>query len=95
MGDQPTKVRILLHVEHYPEQFKVHPDLGSVLGIKEDSRAGVIQTLWNYIKINGLQDKADRKRIHIDAALRPVRLLSNLFCRPYLPRDLPFTGWWN
>lgn len=73
MGDQPTKARVILHMDHYPEQFKVHPDLGSVLGIKEDSRAGVIQTLWNYIKINGLQDKADRKRIHIDAALRPVR----------------------
>ena len=30
---------------------------GYVLGIKEDSRIGVIQALWNYIKINGLQDK--------------------------------------
>ena len=45
---------------------------GNILGIKEESRAGVIQTLWTYIKTNNLQDKVDRKRIHADAALRPV-----------------------
>ena len=46
---------------------------GYVLGIKEDSRIGVIQALWNYIKINGLQDKADRRKIKADDHLRPVR----------------------
>lgn len=44
-----------------------------VLGIKEESRIGVIQSLWNYIKLNGLQDKADRRRIKADDYLRPVR----------------------
>ncbi|KAA1466812.1 SWI/SNF complex subunit [Dentipellis sp. KUC8613] len=71
-GDTPTKVRIIIHLEHHPDQFKVHPDLGSVVGIREDSRSGVIQALWNYIKAQGLQDKVDRKRIHADAALRPI-----------------------
>ncbi len=47
---------------------------GNVLGIKEESRAGVVQALWTYIKTNNLQDKVDRKRIHADAALRPVRV---------------------
>lgn len=44
-----------------------------VLGVKEESRLGVIQTLWNYIKLNGLQDKVDRRRIKADDFLRPVR----------------------
>jgi SWI/SNF-related matrix-associated actin-dependent regulator of chromatin subfamily D len=43
-----------------------------VLGIKEDSRLGVIQTLWNYIKVQGLQDKSDRRMIHADDKLRAV-----------------------
>ena len=78
-----------MHLEQTPEQYKVSPDLGNsfvflfapshsgllayVLGIKEESRIGVIQTLWNYIKLHGLQDKVDRRRIRADDYLRPVR----------------------
>lgn len=47
-----------------------------MLGIKEDSRLGVIQTLWNYIKLQGLQDKSDRRVIHADDKLRLVSTLS-------------------
>jgi len=43
-----------------------------VLGVKEDSRMGVIQALWNYIKLQGLQDKVDRRVIRADDKLRPV-----------------------
>jgi SWI/SNF-related matrix-associated actin-dependent regulator of chromatin subfamily D len=55
--------------------------LASVLGIKEESRIGVIQTLWNYIKLQGLQDKVDRRLIRADDKLRPVCYspLSRLF----------------
>jgi len=94
-GDQPTRIRVLIHLEQNPEQYKVSPELGAllqvglccsvctetacyiagyVLGIKEDSRIGVIQALWNYIKINGLQDKVDRRKIKADDYLRPVRI---------------------
>ena len=48
----------------------------SVLGIKEDSRIGIIQTLWNYIKLQGLQDKVDRRVIRADERLRPVSFIS-------------------
>jgi len=50
--------------------------IGTVLGIKEESRLGVVQTLWNYIKVQGLQDKVDRRLIRADDKLRPVRSLS-------------------
>lgn len=92
-GDTPTKVRLILHLQQYPEQFRVLPELGgiytsvffeqllnffifvgNILGIKEESRAGLIQALWAYIKTHNLQDKVDRKRIHADAMLRPVRV---------------------
>ena len=71
-GDTPTKIRVVLHLEQQPEQYKVHPDLASLLGVKEDSRVGVVQALWNYIKVQGLQDKVDRRMVRADAHLRPV-----------------------
>jgi chromatin remodeling complex protein RSC6 len=43
-----------------------------VLGLKEDSHIGVIQALWNYIKVHGLQDKVDRRLVRADEYLRPV-----------------------
>ncbi|KAH9837641.1 BAR-domain-containing protein [Rhodofomes roseus] len=71
-GDTPTKIRIILHLEQQPEQYKVHPELGTLLGVKEDSRVGVVQALWNYIKVEGLQDKVDRRMVRADAHLRPI-----------------------
>ncbi|KAJ7634200.1 SWI/SNF complex 60 kDa subunit [Mycena polygramma] len=71
-GDAPTKVRLVMYLEHYPEQFRVIPELGNILGIKEESRIGVIQALWNYIKIQGLQDKVDRRLVRADEKLRPI-----------------------
>ncbi|KAL0952805.1 hypothetical protein HGRIS_007029 [Hohenbuehelia grisea] len=71
-GDTPTKVRIVLYLENYPEQFKVMPELGNILGLKEESRVGIIQALWNYIKVQNLQDKVDRRLVRADEALRPL-----------------------
>ncbi|KAF9528814.1 SWI/SNF complex 60 kDa subunit [Crepidotus variabilis] len=71
-GDTPTKIRVVMHLEHFPEQYRVLPELGTVLGIKEGSRIEVIQTLWNYIKLQGLQDKVDRRQIRADDKLRPI-----------------------
>jgi chromatin remodeling complex protein RSC6 len=44
--------------------------------MKEGSRVEVIQALWNYIKIKGLQDKMERRFVKMDDALQPVRLSS-------------------
>lgn len=45
----------------------------AVLSIKEESRVGVIQALWNYVKVQGLQDKSNRRIVRADDALKPVR----------------------
>lgn len=45
----------------------------AILGIKEESRVGVIQALWNYVKVQGLQDKGNRRLVRADDALKPVR----------------------
>ncbi|KAI0826100.1 SWI/SNF complex 60 kDa subunit [Irpex lacteus] len=71
-GDSPTRIRVVIHLEQHPEHFKIHPELGNILGLKEETRTGVIQAVWNYIKLQDLQDKIDRRTIRPDAALRPI-----------------------
>jgi len=65
-------MRIVMYLDHFPEQYKIVGDLSNVLGIKEDSRIGVVQALWNYIKLQGMQDKEDRRIVRADDALRPI-----------------------
>jgi len=77
-GDSPTKLRVILHLEHYPEQYKVNPELASVLDVKEDSRVGVVTALWNYIKINNLQDKVDRRKVKTDDKLKALFRMEEL-----------------
>ncbi|CAK5273926.1 unnamed protein product [Mycena citricolor] len=71
-GDVPTKVRVIIYLEHQPEQLRVIPELANILGIKEDSRIGITQSLWNYIKVQGLQDKEDRRLVRADDKLRHI-----------------------
>jgi len=71
-GDTLTRIRVVIHLEQQPEVLKVSSELGSFLGIKEETRTGVIQAVWNYIKLNGLQDKVERKVIRADANLRGI-----------------------
>ncbi|KAH8102680.1 SWI/SNF complex 60 kDa subunit [Cristinia sonorae] len=95
LGDATTKIRVIIHLEQQPEIFKVHPELGSVLGLKEESRLGTVQALWNYIKAEGLQDKLDRKTIRTDARLRhlfrvdafPFNQIPDLVNRFLMPPD--------
>lgn len=67
------KARVTINLEQYPEQYKLIPQLASLLELREDSRAGVVTALWNYIKLNNLQDKVDRRMIKADDRLRVVR----------------------
>jgi upstream activation factor subunit UAF30 len=52
----------------------VTPDslLAAVVGSKPLPRTELTKKLWDYIKKNSLQDKADRKMINADAALKAV-----------------------
>jgi chromatin remodeling complex protein RSC6 len=47
----------------------------SVLGVYQETRIGIVQALWNYVKLNQLQDKVDRRLVRADDALRPVSVL--------------------
>lgn len=101
-GDQDVNARVLLQLQHTPERFALAPDLARVLDIQEDTRTNIVTALWNYIKVNGLQDKVDRKIIRADAELRPIfgadtvqfhdlNQLINRFLMPPPPITLNYT----
>lgn len=82
-GDQATKARIILHLDHIPEKYGISEPLAQLLGIKEDSRAGIITHMWAYVKQNNLLDKEDRRVIKADAYLKEVSAVvvgRNSFC---------------
>jgi SWI/SNF-related matrix-associated actin-dependent regulator of chromatin subfamily D len=69
-----VRLKIHLDLKQTPDIVRLAPPLAHVLGVREETRTGVIQGLWSYVKLNGLQDKGDRRIIRADDALRPVRL---------------------
>ena len=70
----PVTARVILHLKRIPERYKLVDQLIDVLDMKEETRTGTITALWHYIKVNGLQDKVDRRIIRPDAKLRPVSI---------------------
>lgn len=71
-GNVPTKVKIVLYPAYTPERYSLSPELGSLLDIREESRAGVISALWSYVKEKKLLDETDRKKVKCDSALRSL-----------------------
>ncbi|MEO8172375.1 MAG: SWIB/MDM2 domain-containing protein [Sediminibacterium sp.] len=46
--------------------------LAAVIGAKPIPRTEIVKQIWNYIKKNNLQDKANRRMINADAKLKAV-----------------------
>ena len=46
--------------------------LAEVVGSKPLPRTEVVKKIWEYVKKNNLQDKANRRMINADAKLKPV-----------------------
>lgn len=63
-----------MYLEHYPEQFKLQDELASVINVSQVSRLDALKALWDYIKINNLQDRLDRRTIKLDSKLEYVSL---------------------
>ncbi len=76
-GDVPIHTRITLHLDQYPDRFKVLAPLCDVIGIKEESRAGAMSAMWKFIKSVGAQDRDDPTRLRLVGGLEKVRWGSN------------------
>ncbi|ORY34769.1 putative chromatin remodeling-related protein [Naematelia encephala] len=58
-GDTNVNCRIILHVAHFPERFRVLAPLDGLISMKEGTRADVMAAVWKFIKVVGAQDKED------------------------------------
>jgi SWI/SNF-related matrix-associated actin-dependent regulator of chromatin subfamily D len=52
---------------------KLSPPLANILDMEMDTTANIIMALWQYIKLNGLQDTEDKRYINCDEMLERVK----------------------
>lgn len=45
---------------------------GQLIGLKEGTHVEIIHAVWNYVKLQNLIDKTDRRRIILDAPLKQM-----------------------
>lgn len=63
-GDQPVTARIIIHLDHYPDRFKVLPPLSNILGgLVEGSRSEILAAVWKVVKVTDAQDRDDPTKI--------------------------------
>jgi chromatin remodeling complex protein RSC6 len=56
----------------FMKEMKPSPQLAAVIGDKPAPRTEVTKKVWEYIKKNGLQDKAKKTMINADAKLKEI-----------------------
>lgn len=71
-GDTVVKAKITMQLKEYPDKFKLSPQLADVLGITEESKPGVVVSLWQYMRFHKLQDVDEKRLIRCDAALKSL-----------------------
>lgn len=72
-GDVNVDCRIVLHVAHYPERFRVLAPLDGLIFMKEGTRSDVMSAVWKLVKVVGGQDKEDGTMIRPVGGLEKVR----------------------
>ncbi|KAH0605894.1 uncharacterized protein H6S33_004351 [Morchella sextelata] len=83
-GDENVNCTIKLVRDEVPDRFRLSPQLAELLDTKEDTRAGIVMGIWEYVRINGLQDPDERRTINCDAALRNIFQVDRLYF-PQIP----------
>eukprot|EP00035_Acanthoeca_spectabilis_P022935 m.446672 g.446672 ORF g.446672 m.446672 type:complete len:404 (+) comp19407_c0_seq1:68-1279(+) len=72
---------ILITLKNDPAKFRLTRSLARLLGLHTGTEADVVEAVWRYIKINGLQDSDDPELINMDPAMANV----------FSPADLEIT----
>ncbi|XP_062501454.1 SWI/SNF-related matrix-associated actin-dependent regulator of chromatin subfamily D member 1-like [Corticium candelabrum] len=89
-GDQPVKCKAFLTLESQPPRYRLDARLGRLLGVHTDTRPGVVNALWTYVKTHKLQDPNECDHINCDASLQQIFAISRMkFCDiPHLLQGL-------
>ena len=59
-GDVDVTCRIVLHIEHYPERFRVLPPLHDLIAMREGTRSEIMGAVWKLVKVAGAQGQGGR-----------------------------------
>ena len=71
-GDENITCTIKLVRDESPDRFRLSPALAELLDTNEDTRAGIVMRIWEYVRSNKLQDPDERRTINCNAQLRNV-----------------------
>lgn len=66
-------VKVHMQLDSSPQRYKVLPQLSAVIGLTHGTRTEIVQAVWAYVKLHGLQDRDDRRRIRNEGPLGQVR----------------------
>jgi SWI/SNF-related matrix-associated actin-dependent regulator of chromatin subfamily D len=89
LGSENVKAKIVIALDHSPEKFRVNDDLARLLGLHTDTKARLILAIWQYVKMNKLQDPTDKKVINNDAALKQIFGVDKMLFTSIASRILP------
>ena len=59
--EENMKIKILLYLSYHIQEFNLSPQLSELLGITHGTRPQILYHLWQYIKLNSLQDNENPK----------------------------------
>lgn len=78
-GDENMNVNINLHRYEIPERFQFSPELADVVDMSEGTQQEAVMGLWEYIRLNGLQEDEEKRNFRCDELLKRVsNLLLNI-----------------
>ena len=61
--EENMKIKILLYLSYHIQEFILTPKLSELLGITQGTRPQILYHLWQYIKLNSLQDNENPKMV--------------------------------
>jgi len=71
-GDKDVRCTMLFMMYHEPQKCKLDISLARLLGLSMGTRAEVLYCLWNYIRLNKLQDPVEKDWLNLDPYLTRV-----------------------
>jgi SWI/SNF-related matrix-associated actin-dependent regulator of chromatin subfamily D len=70
--NETIKLKILFYLNTYTQECKVTGELANLIGIKQETRPKILYHVWQYIKINSLQDNDNPNIIINNKELRSL-----------------------
>lgn len=71
-GDENMNVIINLFRQETPEKYQLSPELAEVIDMSEATQQEAVMGLWEYIKMQGLQEDEEKRNFRCDELLRKV-----------------------